>query len=443
MRYTKKHLDNGIDIMMLPMLNTKIICAGFFIKAGSRNEIDENNGIAHFLEHMMFKGTNNRTAEILFDELDTLGAVYNAATTTQYTYYYVYGNSDDTKKILDIILDIYLNTQFITKEIDKERKVIIEEMRMRSDSPLMKLYSMMHKKIFTGTSLARDIIGTVDSIKNFTRKDFIAFRSALYTPENTVFAITGNFSPKPIFNLIKKFLQFNPKPVKSIYRKSRSVDGPNASIDYGVETPIIMANMQNQSEPYVYIKKNALLQQVYVLLAFPMYDLYKDNYREIDLLSQLLSAGFSSRLNKALREKNGITYASASYPLAYFDCGLFIIQMIVNPTELNNALKILLKELKKTKEELMSPEELKKIINVTKNETIFSLVRPIDVLLYAGLNLLIDRKFVPNIEKEVETIKKIKRNQIKQIAKQIFVHNKINLFMYGNIGETNYDFLDL
>lgn len=117
--------------------------------------------------------------------------------------------------------------------------------------------------------------------------------------------------------------------------------------------------------------------------------------------------------------------------------------MIVNPTELNNGIKILLKELKKTKEEIMSTSELKKIINVTKNETIFSLVRPIDVLLYTGLNLLIDRKFVPNVEEELETIKKIKRSQIREIAKQIFVHNKINLFMYGNIGETNYDFLDL
>lgn len=437
MKYVKKHLDNGMDIMMIPMKNTKIISVGFFIRAGSRNETESNNGIAHFLEHMMFKGTINRKADILFDELDTLGAQYNAATTTQYTYYYIYGNSDDTKKILDIILDIYFNTEFITKEINKERKVIIEEMRMRFDLPVMKLYSLMHKKIFKGTSLARNIIGTSENVIKFNKKDLINFRSSMYKPENTVFAIAGNFSPGPIYNLIKNSLEN--------YQNNGNLKKhqPNKILSYPNETPIIMASMEKQLDPYVYIKRNTNLQQVYLLLAFPMYDLYKSENREIDLLAQLLSAGFSSRLSKALREENGITYASAAYPVAYSDCGLFIIQMIVNPAELTKGIKILLRELKKTKKEIMSKKEMQKIINVTKNETIFSLIRPIDVLIYCGLNLLLDKDFTPNIEAELENIKKIKRSQIQDIAKKIFIGNKINLFMCGNINETNDDFMNL
>lgn len=430
MKFIKKVLDNGMTIILVPTKNTQIITMGFFVKAGSRNETDENSGIAHFLEHMMFKGTSNRTAVELFNELDTLGTNYNAITTTQHTYYYVHGNADDTKKLLDIMLDIYINTRFDSKEINRERKVIVEEMRMRFDSPMMKLYSTMHKKIFEGTSLSRNVIGTNDTVMTFQKKDFENFRSSLYNPENTVFVISGNFNPIPIYKIISKVL----KPLK------------NSSIDpftYFDEKSIISKNMDDQQEPYVYIKKNTLFQQVYVLMAFPLHDLYSQSGSEIDLLSQLLSAGFSSRLNRALREKNGITYTSAAYPIVYSDTGLFLVQMVLNPIELVKGLKIMLKELKKTKNELMTKEEMKKIINVTKNETIYSLSTPGDILTYFGLNFLMNRDFKFDLDKSLINLKKITRANVQKVANQIFIRDKMNLFIYGNVHETNFDFLDV
>ena len=430
MNYIRKILDNDMNIILVPDNHTQIITTGFFVKAGSRNETDDNSGIAHFLEHMMFKGTTHRTANTLFEELDILGSQYNAGTTTQHTYFYIYGNMDDTKKILDITLDIYINAVFNEKEINKEKKVIIEEMRMRSDSPMMKLYSTMHQKIFSGTSLGRDIIGNIDTIMNFTKTDLVEFRTSLYKPENTVFVVTGNFNPDAIFKIISKVLS----PLKN------SSKSPTT---YFHERPIIMENMESQTEPYVYVKQNKKFKQVYVLLAFPMYDLYSYKYREIDLLTQLLTAGFSSRLSKALREDNGITYASNAYPIVYSDSGIYLLQMVVNPTEFIEGLKIMLDELKKIKEKLMTKKEMSKIINVTKNDTIYSLINPIDVLLYFGINFLIDRNFKPNIDKEFSEIKEITRKQVMTVAKEIFVYDKINLFIYGNVDEKDYDFLDL
>lgn len=430
MKYIKKILENNMTIIMVPVKNTNTISMGFFVKAGSRNETDENSGVAHFLEHMMFKGTTNRTADQLFNELDSLGSVYNAATTTQNTFYYIYGNSDDTKKLLDIILDIYINPRFSNKEINKERKVIFEEMRMRSDMPTMKLYTIIHKKLFKNTSLARDVIGDMDSVTNINKNDLINFRTVLYKPENTVFVITGNFNPFPIYKIIEKVF----KPLEN------SLEHP---VTYFNEKPIIIENMEKQEEPYVFIKKNTLFQQIYVLLVFPMYDLYLKQSQEIELLSKLLSTGFSSRLNKALRERQGITYSSGTYPISYSDSGLFLVQMEVNPSELITGLKIIMKELKKTKTTLMSKEEMKKIINVTKNETMFSLISPIEILMYFGLNFINDRNFKPNIDENFLDLKKITRVNIQNIAKEIFVRNKINLFIYGNVEETNYDFLDL
>ncbi len=430
MKYIKTKLKNDMCCILVPNKSTKIITIGFFIKAGSRNETVENNGIAHFLEHMMFKGTTNRTAEKLFNELDMLGAVYNAATTLEYTYYYVYGNSDDTKQLLDIMLDIYINSIFITSEINKERKVIIEEMRMRSDSPLVKLYHQVHNKIFSLTSLSRDVIGSIDTITNFKKRDLEKFRSATYQPNNTVFVVTGNFVPEPVLRIIKKPLQTVKNSLHTIKL-------------YSEEKSIILHNMTSQERPYYYIKQDQTLQQVYVLLVFPMYDLYNSNSEKIDLLSQLLSAGFSSRLNRSLRENNGITYVSGSYPIAYTDCGLFMIQMILNPSVLVSGLKILFDELYKTKTELMTKNEMKKIINVTKNSTLYSLTKPTEILTYVGINSLMDRDFKPDMKKEFEKIRLTTRSQIKDIAEKIFIREKINLFITGNTDISKFDFVKL
>jgi len=430
MKYVKKILDNGMCVLLVPLKHSKIITIGFFIKAGSRNETNENSGVAHFLEHMMFKGTLNRNAEQLFNELDMLGAEYNAATSSQYTYYYVYGNSDDTKQLLDIMLDIYINTDFNVSEINKERKVIIEEMRMRFDSPLAKLYSTAHKKIFSGTSLSRDVIGSADTVNNLKKRDLVKFRQSMYKPENTVFVITGNFTPKPVFGIINRALRFIPNSIDPIKT-------------YLQEKSVILKNMHDQDKPYIYVKKDKMVQQLYVLIFFPMYDLYDYNSEEIDLLSQLLSAGFSSRLNKSLRENNGITYVSGSYPIVCTDCGLFLLQMVLNPTVLIKGLEIVFNELHKIKTELMTKDEMKKIINVTKNQTIYSLTKPTELLTYFGIGFLTNREFKVNIGEEFIKLKTIKRSQIQKIAKKIFIKEKINLFIYGNTDVSNFNFIKL
>ena len=158
-KYEQKILDNGLKVILVKLKDTAVISMGFFIKAGSRDETNGNGGVAHFLEHMMFKGTKKRNANKLFQQLDAIGAEYNATTAMEYTYYYLYGNMDNTRELLDITIDMYCNPTFSTKELNKERKVIIEEKRMRFDSPYMHLHSMLEKRIFAGTILAQSAIG--------------------------------------------------------------------------------------------------------------------------------------------------------------------------------------------------------------------------------------------------------------------------------------------
>ena len=202
MKLYKKTLDNGMTIALVPMTNVSTVTAGFFVKAGGRNETEETNGIAHFLEHMMFKGTKTRSSKDVLYQISMLGLSYNAYTTNEETVYFMSGDPADTKKILDLVLDIYINPVLATKDIEVEKKVIIEERRMRYDAPYAKIWRALYKKFFDGTSLERELIGSEDNILSFDRRNFIDFRKTYYQPSNCIFVVAGNFNHHQISNLV-------------------------------------------------------------------------------------------------------------------------------------------------------------------------------------------------------------------------------------------------
>jgi len=422
-------------VALVPMKRAEIVTVGFFIKAGSRNENEHNNGIAHFLEHMMFGGTTKRPHEKLFQLLDGMGSEYNAVTTTEHTYYYVNGVASDLKKIVDVVLDIYINPVFNPTRIKKESKVIIEEMRLREDSPHTRLYYQMHEKVFADTSLCKRIIGTEESVLNLRQSDFIQFRKELYIPKNTVFVISGDFTPDQISPLLDRTFNTLNNPARN------SVDAfPQTFLD---EKPRILKSMHSQKKPYVHIDRNDSVSQAYVLLFFPLYNLYKTNEQEINMISNILSSGFSSRLFTALRINNGMTYSIGSYPIVYNDAGLFVIEMAIHPDELKKGIKTTLKELKKLRTSEIDLDEYKKVGTIIKNESIFSSSQPVDWFTYYGLNFLYNRNFDPNLKGNSQISRKVNRKDITQVAQQIFDKKKINLFLFGNIPDEDFDFMKL
>ncbi|AGC01799.1 putative Zn-dependent peptidase [Acanthamoeba polyphaga moumouvirus] len=424
MEYHEKILSNGMKLVFIPNTKLPIISLGFFIKVGSRNEIKDNNGVAHFVEHMLFKSTKNRTANELYDQLDTLGATYNAGTTSDYTFYYFSGNSSDTLTLLEILFDIYKNPLFLESDILLEKKVIIEEMRVLSDSPIVMLQSQLHKKIFKNTSLEREIIGTENTIKNMTSNDLKNFYKCMYQPNNTIFIIVGNFNPAFIYNNIKNTLSQIP---------NIDYDSADCVTNYFYEKYIILNNMETQSEPYFYIKNIPDLKQIYIFLAFPLYDLYDEYSLEIDFISLILSGGSSSRLTKKLREDNGISYTIKSWPIIYEDSGVFVIQLIINPSELGKTFEILSKILTDIKKNKISDKELKKIVNLSKNELIYSMIQPLDILVYFGSNYMSDENFIFNLQEIYDNYQNVTSQDILDVCQKIFIYEKINLLMCGNI----------
>lgn len=431
MRIYKKILSNNLQTIFIPDSKRDTVAMGFFVATGARNEFDESqNGISHFLEHMMFKGTTNRDLNKLLSDIDKYTINYNAVTTFQHTYYYLQGLKIYTKQMMDILFDIFLNTLITTSDTNSERKVIMEESHLRNDSPFSKLYQEIHKKIFAGTTLANKIIGTENSLSNIKAKDIIDYKNKYYVPENMIFIMTGNFNYKLIFpsviRSLSKLENVNMNELK-LYNKNMKQN----------EIDIITKNMELQDKPYIYKKKNKYLNQVYVMLCFPLYDLYDKYNYEIQVISNLLTSGLSSRLNFSLRENNGITYNSQAYPIVYTKTSIFVIQFALNPKYLDRGIKIILKQLRSLKKELISDEELKKIKNMIISSAKTERTDPIDNLINYGINYLYDRDYKSDNGNFIKNIKNIRRNTVNKVACDFFLINKLNVFIYGN-----YDTID-
>ena len=435
MKYIKKVLPNGMTVILAPMKSTDgIVSVGFFVRAGAANDTADTSGMAHFLEHMTFMGTKNRPSDQVVRQLDMLGVEYNAATSMETTHYYMHGNSADVKKILDIALDLYINPVFDPKAINKEKKVIIEEMRMRSDAPYMQLYSALLSKMFKSTPFSRNIVGTEDSVMSFTRKDFVEFRNVMYRPDSTVFVVTGNFIPEMVYKSIAKPLGQLENPILNL----EEVDTDSKSM-----RQIIYSNMETQSNPFIHLKKTADTKQVYLLMGFPMFNLYETYGKEIDLMAHTLTSGLSSRLFNALRVKKGITYSSIAYPYVYSEGGIFVIKSTLHPDGLVPGLKIILRELRKLKTNPIESEELHKVKKIAVNNTLFSLTRPTDYLMYYGMSFLDNPNAKPNVKADVESIKHVRAASIQKVAEKIFLKSKINLYLYGNVDRTDFTFMKL
>ncbi len=198
------NLENGVSIVLQNMPSMRSVSFGIFVKNGSVNETKENNGISHFIEHMLFKGTNLRTAKDIAEEMDLIGGQLNAYTSKEYTCYYLRSLDTHLEKATDIIFDMFFNSKFNPSDIEKESKVILEEISMYEDSPEDVVFTELQKRIWGNSSLSYSILGTPENIKKFKQADFLNFLENKYVAENIVIAIAGSYNKKEILKKIEK-----------------------------------------------------------------------------------------------------------------------------------------------------------------------------------------------------------------------------------------------
>ncbi|MEI7749728.1 MAG: pitrilysin family protein, partial [Candidatus Moraniibacteriota bacterium] len=320
MKYKKFTLGNGLRVILAPMTETGTVTVLVMTGVGSRFESRKENGIAHFLEHMMFKGTEKRpTAFDISRELDSIGAEYNAFTGKEYTGYYAKVEAHHWETALDVVSDMFLNAKIDQAEIERERGTIIQEINMYEDMPARKVGDVWEESLYGDTPLGWDIAGPKENIKTFTRRDFVKYMERGYIGGNVVVGIAGNIDPKKVMAEVEARFGVVKTGVRPEFRKASD----------------------KQSAPGVFIRKKKT-DQTHFLLGVRAYDMYHPDRFALGILSVILGGGMSSRLFIEVRERRGLAYRVRTEVEAFHDAGYLATQCGVEHVNLEKAIAVIL-----------------------------------------------------------------------------------------------------
>lgn len=409
MLYQKTTLDNGLRLITSTMPHTRSVSICFFIGAGSRYETDTQAGISHFIEHLHFKGTVKRfTANEICAAIEGVGGILNAGTDKEMTLYWAKVAQTHFAMALDVLIDMLLNARFDMEDIEKERKVIIEEINMTEDSPAQKVNLLIDQLLWPDHPLGRDIAGSKESVAGITRDMILDFRASQYLPGNTVLAIAGNIGhDEAVAEVSKAISGWNNRSNSPGYRAYREQPNPRLRVE----------------------SKDT--EQAHLCLALPGLSLLHPQRFTLDLLNVILGEGMSSRLFNEIRDKLGLAYSIHSYVDHYLDSGAITIQAGVEPKNLPVAIEAVLEQLALLKEPI--PEsELTKAKESTKGRLMLRMEDTRSVAGWTGGQEIITNDIL-SVDQVVAIIDAITPDQLTGVARELLVGDRLRLAVVGPV----------
>ena len=343
--FNKSVLPNGLTVISEQIESVRSVSIGVWIKTGSRFEKMKTNGIAHFLEHMVFKGTKRRSALKIAQSLEILGGSLNAFTGKEVTCYYAQSLDIHLKQAIEVLSDMLCNSIFSEKEIAKEKMVIVEEIKAVKDTPEDYIFDIFQEKLFPNCTLGSPILGTENSISRFNRQELISYWQKFYSSSNTIITAAGNVQHDKLVQLIEKY--FNLPETNNNIRSSAVNKSEYNS--YEIHQPINQAHLCMGSIGIPYTSK----------MRYPLL-----------LLNTYLGGGMSSRLFQKLREKNGLAYSVYSFIDFYKDTGLFGVYIGTDEKKFGKAKKLLIQELDAASQKRLSESTLTKLKNQLKGNIV-------------------------------------------------------------------------
>jgi len=409
MKYKKYTLRNGLRVILVPVTEMTTATMIAVVGTGSRYESKNENGLAHFLEHMFFKGTKKRPkAEVISRELDSLGAQYNAYTGKERTGYYAKVSADKIIDAMDIIQDLFLHSTLSAKEIKKESGAIIQEIAMYADRPSRIVHDVFEELLYTKNHpLGRTILGPAKNITSFKRSDFTQYLKRCYGAQNTVVCIAGNFPQGKVLKKVRK--DFAQLPAgEPLTCEQFSEDQKNPAIS-------VKDKKTDQSHLILGVRTEGYMQ--------------KDRY-VLYVLANILGGGMSSRLFSEVREKRGLAYSiGASMDLAK-ETGALIAYAGVEHRNLSKTISIILKEMKKIAKSSVTPEELGRAKSGFSGRIAFGYETSDDIAEhFAEQEIMRGGVILP--EETLKQIQKVTRADIRRVAAKIFVDKGLNLAVVG------------
>ncbi len=406
--FRKITLKNGLRVILVPQVSTLAATVLILVEAGSEYETKEINGLSHFLEHLMFKGTKNRPKQgMIANELDSLGAEYNAFTGGQYTGYYAKVQKEKIEKAVDLVSDLYLNPIFIPEEIEKERGVIIEEINMYEDTPMRRVSELFTALLYGDQPAGWDIAGRKEVIRNLKRDQFQVYREKHYVAPKTVVIVAGAYDEKKVLRQIKEtfgHLKKLPAP-----RKPRTTE--------------------KQTKPELSVKFKES-DQSHLVLGVRAFDIFDRRRYALQLLANIIGGGMSSRLFHRVREELGAAYYVKADSDLTLDHGYMSVAAGVDHSKIEVVIKTILEEMKRFMGELVSEVELKKSKDHMIGNFILGLEGSDELASYYGGQEVITKKPV-GPDEVIKRVKGVKAGEIRTVARHIFQDDKLNLAIIG------------
>ncbi|MFA5172803.1 MAG: pitrilysin family protein [Candidatus Paceibacterota bacterium] len=406
--YKRIVLDNGLRIILAPKAESQAVTVLVLVEAGSKYETKEINGLSHFLEHMCFKGTEKRPKAIdISQELDAIGAEYNAFTGQEYTGYYAKVEKKHVEKILEVVSDIYLNSTFPEKEIEKERGVIIEEINMYEDLPMRRVGELFTTLLYGDQPAGWDIAGRKEVIKVLKRDDFINYREKHYVAKGTAVIIAGNFNEEEIVSRVKE--KFSSVSLDKKGGKEKTTEE------------------QKEPKAMVYNKKS---DQTHLIVGVRAFSIFDERRKALSVISEVLGGGMSSRLFQKVRDELGAAYYVRAEADLFTDHGYFGVAAGIDNKRIKEVTEAILGEFRKLKEEEVPETELNKVRDRISGKQAISLETSDDLAEFFGIQEVLQKE-IETPEEMVEEIRKVGQKEIKELANEIFKEENLNMALIG------------
>lgn len=416
MNYSTKTLDNGLRVIFCPS-DSQVVYCGFQIAAGTRHELPGEEGLAHFVEHTTFKGTQRRKALQIIQTLERVGGELNAYTNKEETVYYAACLAENLPLAIDLLTDIVFHSIYPEQEVEKEKDVIVEEIESYNDSPAELIYDEFENILFGNHPLGHNILGSIDNVRRFTADDARRFANRHYRPENAVFFISGGCEAD-YHNV-----------VRAMERESK-----RARIDLPLErtkqeTQVRVSNLASSSQGLLH-ENHLNTHQSHVMIGARAFARNHPDRLALFLLNNILGGpGLSARLNISLRERRGLVYTVESNMVAYSDTGLWGVYFGCDHEDTDHCLRLVKKELQKIKEKPLSPRQLSQAKRQLKGQIGIASDHRENAMLDTAKAFL-HNGTVKTIQQIYTEIDAITADQLQRIAQELFDDSKMQTLVY-------------
>ena len=404
--YKCQTLKNGLTIVGEEIPYLKSVSLGIWINTGSRLETPKESGVSHFIEHMLFKGTKNRSAKDIARDIDNIGGQINAFTNKECTCYYVHLLDEHINIGIDVLSDMILNSTFNNKDIDKERAVILEELKMYEDSLDDLSYDLLVENIYPNDGLGMNILGNRRTIKSLKKKDILNHYNKYYVPNNAIISICGNFNFEEV--------------VKEIEKKFSSWEEKEVNIE-----------VEEAEFHSCFITRNKDSEQVNI--AINLKAIPEENEKEsyaLAVVNNIFGGSTSSRLFQNIREDKGLVYSIYSSQTLYRKCGELGIFASTSEEYLKEVYDLIMREIKNIKENYITEEELKESKEQLKGNYILSLESISSKMLSNGESMLLNNK-IKDEDEIIEHINSVNMEQVKAIINKVFNIENLGVCIVG------------